>query len=458
MIVGLVMIILIIVESKTMLDLNFPDRKSFTTNLRKKTAHLTEILNNNQLPVHETRIRDPYGKFTLGGIATIDNGAPPILQERLARFRRAFFTVGAGGYLPIEEKKFEHSWDMASVNLMTEDIYHGSNRAIVDWGALEKREGGKSFIDDIYFQEKRQEGHELRLDDFHVVEIRLSGWAFDNINKSAETTKVYVILTKKNVEVTIPTIKTIRPGIAIITKNTKYFRSGFISRFHASLLESGRYSLALRITRDDQASYFEHSLKYSLDVVSTPVNDHFGQLKYLGNFENKYLYLVDSALSRAYLAKTCIPGNDRVHANETIMRADFTPGAVIVENLNPSQKKICNTLNNPLRPVRILNDSGRLVDLEKVDGPGVLVLNDNYYQGWHAYNRLTGDRLSIQPANLTFRAIILDREEPYQISFQYEPSWRGICYFWMSMGGVTLFSLFFFAYRVMRKSRTHEKP
>ena len=130
--ISLLIIFGLIYETKTMLNLRFPERKAFNSALKPKTAQLVHILKQRAIPVHEARIIDQYGKYCSGGIATIDNGAPPIIPERVVRFRRALFKTKYGGYLPIQKPKFDYSWDVTSVNLIHDNIFYGSNESIID--------------------------------------------------------------------------------------------------------------------------------------------------------------------------------------------------------------------------------------------------------------------------------------------------------------------------------------
>ena len=447
-VVGILIIFTLVIESKTMLNLNFPDRNIFNSNLRSKTEQLINVLKENNLPAHEVRIIDSFGKYISQGVATIDDGAPPILQERLARFRRATFNVGSGGYLPIKGPKFDHSWEMASVNLMNDDIYYGSTKPVVDWSILKKGDGGKTIVDSLSFGEERQKGSQFWYSGNKGDYIQVSGWSVDSIIKSAEKTKVYLVFVKSDTEITVPTIKTVRADVAGYTKNPQYAHCGYTARIHASLLEPGEYEIILRTIRGDQNSYYEHTPGYELNVISTRSNGHHSRLKYLTNFENKYLYLIQGALSRAYRPERCSYTDDIVQSNEFIKRPGFTPGTVILEELTAKERSICKNLNGPLQQVRILKDEGKSLELENIRGPGIVVLNDNYYPGWQAYDKLTGERLPIRPANLTFRALVLDLEKEYQIRFKYAPEWQIICYLLVCMGIISVFILLVASFRV----------
>jgi hypothetical protein len=65
----------------------------------------------------DLRINDPYGEYVSSGIATVDDGGPPILHRRYQLLRTKLFVVPWNGHLPLERARFPYSWDAVSNNL-----------------------------------------------------------------------------------------------------------------------------------------------------------------------------------------------------------------------------------------------------------------------------------------------------------------------------------------------------
>jgi hypothetical protein len=132
-----------------------------------------------------------------------------------------------------------------------------------------------------------------------------------------------------------------------------------------------------------------------------------------------------TTLSRAYLAKRCIPSSgmsesQRILTDPTV----FSLGAVIVEDLNPDESKFCaNYKKAAIQMIPIESDQGKVVQLSPIQGPAILVLNDNYYPGWKVIDQKHDSPLEIKHANLAFRAVILPDRREYNLKFEYRPPW-----------------------------------
>ncbi|MBF0298454.1 MAG: hypothetical protein HQK51_07020, partial [Oligoflexia bacterium] len=75
-----------------------------------------------------------------------------------------------------------------------------------------------------------------------------------------------------------------------------------------------------------------------------------------------------------------------------------------------------------INKVQILEDRGSKIQLEKITGPAILVLNDNFYPGWQVYDS-ENNKLEIKPANANFRSVILEKNKSYKLFFEYKPKW-----------------------------------
>ncbi|MCK4980565.1 MAG: hypothetical protein KAS62_09220, partial [Candidatus Delongbacteria bacterium] len=134
---------------------------------------------------------------------------------------------------------------------------------------------------------------------------------------------------------------------------------------------------------------------------------------------------------------------DRDNKKEIIPNPDFMPRAFVVSNFEiiEDEDKIVERLKSPefdLKNTVILEEkpdytSGNSVDVGKIENyeylgneielkvnmkeKGIVVITDNYFPYWHAYDK-AGVEIPIYKANLTFRAIVLDKGE-HEITFKY---------------------------------------
>lgn len=129
-----------------------------------------------------------------------------------------------------------------------------------------------------------------------------------------------------------------------------------------------------------------------------------------------------------------------------IPRPSFRKGIVSMEELSPEETDFCRGMTRPVEAVPIIKDEGSIVTLSSVKGPGLLVLNDQYYPGWKAYDQKTGTLLPIRPANVAFRGVFLQEHRDYAIVFKYRPWWLPaslllILIAIIGLAGLTWFSL-----------------
>lgn len=277
-------------------------------------SRIAGILKENAISNYDVRIKDADGRYVSQGIATPDDGAPAILQERLRRFRTELFEVDWRGYLPLKKPKFPYSWRLASNNLYIER--------------------------------------------------------------------------KENIR-------------------------------HAS-----------------------------------PFN--YIKLKLLGSVGSAhYLYYDEKALPRAYIPSRCFCSKGVSESAKHITnKNEFLLGDVYIEELTEREKIFCEKFGFSIKRVKIIKDMGNRIILEDLMGPSILVLNDNFYPGWRAFDRITGENLTIKPANITFRALILPEKREYAVTFKYRPEWinKSLILIIASLLGILI--LFYFALRAKQNKRT----
>ena len=272
-------------------------------------SRIAGILKENAISNYEVRIKDSDGRYVSRGIATADDGAPAILQERLRRFRTGLFQADWNGYLPLKKPKFPYSWRLASNNLY---VSHGVNP----------------------------------------------------------------------------------------------------------------------------------SMMRGLKILGSVNNTH-------------YLYYDEKALPRAYIPARCFFSKGLSESVKHISnKNEFLLGDVYVEDLTESEKIVCKKFNSLMKRVKIIKDAGSEIVLEGIIGPTILVLNDNFYPGWKAFDRITGENLVIKPANITFRALILTEKKEYAVTFKYRPEWinKSLILIMTSLLGILI--LFCFALRAKNKQKT----
>jgi len=270
---------------------------------------ITRILKKHSISPYEARIKDPDGRYVSQGIATIDDGAAAILQERLRRFRLELFELDWHYYLPVKKPKFPYSWRLLSNNL-----YVG----------------------------QKEELH------------RAAPFNYDQFTKLAS------------------------------------------------------------------------------------IN------------ENESLYYDKFALPRAYIPSRCFSAKDIDESAAYIADENwFLLGDAYIEDLTENEIRFCEQYTSSVQSVKIIRDEGRRIILENIKGPAILVLNDNYYPGWQAIDRKTGDTFIIKPANMTFRALILQGKREYSIVFKYLPEWTISASILIL---ISLFSIIYLLYFYTRKN------
>jgi hypothetical protein len=130
-------------------------------------------------------------------------------------------------------------------------------------------------------------------------------------------------------------------------------------------------------------------------------------------------------LSRAYLANSCSISTNMKESKQRLEEKSFSLGEVVLESNDLKDVKFCEQMKKHTahKNVKIIEDHGNSLLLEKVQGPSILVLSDNNYPGWKVLDRLSHTELPIKIANLAFNAVLLDENKEYELEFKYKPQW-----------------------------------
>ena len=158
---------------------------------------------------------------------------------------------------------------------------------------------------------------------------------------------------------------------------------------------------------------FYHSMRFLKRVGSHDLHE----------FIPRELYLDREALPRAYMPERCGSASDMDDSLRQILDHRFNIRDVVIENPSVTTQNICQQQQETFRRVRIESDYGKQIMLEEIQGPGIVVLNDYFYPGWHATDEVSGESIEIHPANLAFRALTLPEARPYRVTLTYRPDW-----------------------------------
>lgn len=224
----------------------------------------------------------------------------------------------------------------------------------------------------------------------------------------------------------------------------------------AALEAGGQLSLIKRDAPD---------LLIAIDSSETPQEAFYRSMRFLkgvgvenpGEFFPRDLYLDRDALPRAYMPEYCAESSDMDDSLEQILEPDFHIHSLVVENPSAVTRAICRHQQG-FRRVRIDRDSGKQIKLEEITGPGIVVLNDYFYPGWHAIDEISGESLALNPANLAFRAITLPEAHNYQITLNYRPDWLPVARISVISALLILMALTIYLIFRVRRERFQLRP
>lgn len=431
---GLILIGAATTEMATVMPRNFNGLLE-DNSMNRVGGELAMEIERQGISLPDVRMKDSYAYYVSAGIATIDDGAPALLPYRLFTFRRALFDVH-GGYFPVRWPYFNYSWALTSTSLFATNRYWGG-ASPPPWQSRQAVEG--SADDLIVVDVVRSGGHDLPQSRETVLSgqqtLFLSGWAVDLLSgEPDDSVPVFVVFRSDGKEISVPTKKVPRFGVAAFLKSESAINAGWQTEVEAGLFEPGTYEILVRVLRSDNRTYLEQASGRTVRFANNLEDrrnfiarqDKFGKGgNYITVIPDGFIYYDEKALSRAYKASRCFSVDNFSVARERMRDSHaFSLGDVFIEDLSASEREFCNSFRStePLA-VPIEHDRGREVALESVSGPAVVVLNDNYYPGWKAFDEVSGQELTIRPANISVRALILPEERGYKIVFKYIPSW-----------------------------------
>lgn len=425
--------------------------------------HILDELKKRDIPIVESRIIDRNGTYVSHGLATIDTGATPLLPKRTQTFRTNFFKTVRAGHLSIDAPKNRFAWGLTSTNLRSLDRYYGGGEGgFPDWSSWEKKEGGTIHLDEMKFndQDLAQNTMTHISGGFHGY-LYFRGWAIGTEQESLDSTAVYIILKGQDEEIVIPVRKAVRHDVARHLQDEKFIMAGWDSYVSASLPAEGSYAVHIRFADHLKRQYYEKitdsRLQFSKKEEVSPNKVIFSldddNKEFLGVLDQYYIYLDRTALPRAYIASRCqyYPSLKNV-VDEFKSTTTFQLGHVYLEGLSEEEQIFCRNYNAVVSRVPIVEDGGDNLELGKVQGPAILVLNDNVYDGWNAFDTVKKISLAIKPANITFRSLILPEEREYHIIFTYKPKWLPIARVFLAIGLLSLLLPMFLFIRRHTKS------
>ena len=216
-------------------------------------------------------------------------------------------------------------------------------------------------------------------------------------------------------------------GIASIDDGTPPILPERLSELRSRAFIPVEKAFGPQIIFKDQRVPFGYNMVSTMFYIERTHDDNFKpaghELAKLGEIGDLGVYFDSKALPRAYTPNRCTPV-DKKGARDAVFSHDkYSLGQVYLEDLSSREKSFCDSYAGSFQSAPLLADRGSLVTISPVRGPSILVLNDNFYPGWSAFDRLSGESLSIKAANYAFRAVILPENKAYQIEFLYQPVW-----------------------------------
>ena len=432
-VVSCLLVICLISEVKHSQFTSHADTNLFLLNLESDHSKtFSDITTKTGLPKHELRTAERNGDFAPYGIATVNNGVSAMLPADQRLIRTKLFETRFGGYFPLDTAKIPWAWSTISNNLVSVAI---TPKSSTDWAKL--RPHAQITARGVDWQNSLARNRQYP--------FYLEG-TIDGYFKTTHNVRPYILFKSASDEFWI------RANIAsqqiVYQKKPLYrFRTNWRIRIPNDWLKEQEYQLTVRLVKEDSATY-QDIAPVSLSLMPKD-KGNIGDLTWpdLSNASlvtqtqdrSRHFYLNHRALPRSYAASGCDISNNGREIVANLVKTDrVLDGAVWVAETNASSE-FCQTYQNDLQRIPIEKDRGSLVKMASVAGPVLAVLNDYFYPGWIAIDKLSGSELPIVRSNHIFRAVILPEAKPYEIEMRYRPTWLSWVYLLTSMSALALF-------------------
>jgi hypothetical protein len=131
--------------------------------------------------------------------------------------------------------------------------------------------------------------------------------------------------------------------------------------------------------------------------------------------DKEYIYKNKLALPRAFVVGNYVVITDQKKAAEFMKSLDFSPIETVVLTEEPESPSSSKAI-----PATITEYKANRITVEAfLDEPGILVLSENYYPSWKAYEN--GKEIKVYKADYTLRAVMLG-SGPHTITFSFDDS------------------------------------
>ncbi|MDP9348553.1 MAG: YfhO family protein [Gemmatimonadota bacterium] len=154
------------------------------------------------------------------------------------------------------------------------------------------------------------------------------------------------------------------------------------------------------------------------------------------------------ALPRAYLVPQVVTTDRPDGALAVLQQANFDPRTTAVVNASAPVQLPGGALQGTAEIAEYTPD--RVVVRTRQSRAALLVLADNFYQGWVA--RVDGKEVSVLRTNHTFRGVVVGPGE-HEVVFTFEPQelYRGLAISAAGLGLLALYGLWLLARRLRRR-------
>ena len=382
---------------------------------------LDKALRRENIEKEDVRTNDKYGRYLLRGISTVDHGAPAIIPGRNLLLRRAVYDGPFRGFFELATPLVPYADDIIGYNLVSDNIYRGKQGYGPDWSRLRLVDNFQAEVDGLTHLDHHGHSDFVCRGDERLIEF--SGWALKK-ETDPEDFEFFFVLSGQKEHFITPIWRVKRGDIAQRFMSLRFKDTGWRARLDPGIFHEHSYAVELRLYDAGKQQYGLVPLG-TLQVTKPHHLDELYPFKEIDSIGGTHVHVRKNSLSRAYMAGSCAPAMspDDIYTELHGKDGSYRKGMAYVEELGSDGKKICRQLRQPWRKVPVREDKGVRVSLGQVQGPGILILSDSYYPGWHAYDRITGEEIKIRPANISFRALVLPEKRRYSIDFLYRPRW-----------------------------------